>query len=763
MDAYLKLRSEMLDLNQEVLALLEQSEIVLNRSKSSFSQWKQSCGTIEKNLQEHIVRVAVVGAIKSGKSTLVNALLGRDYLKRGAGVVTSIVTRIRRGQALRARLFFKSWDEINAEIDQALVLFPTEQWQPQSLNFDIRRKQDRKELTIALEGLDADLRIAQDQLNANVVLLSSYLKGYDTIQSYVGSESTTREFEAGQFAEHKRFVGDDALSVYLKDIELEIPAERIAGNIEIADCQGSDSPNPLHMAMIQDYLLKAHLILYVISSRTGIRQADIRFLSMIRKMGIAGNMLFICNCDLNEHADLPDLKSLIHRMQEELALLVDTPEVFAFSALFNLFAAAEDALQPRDAERLSHWRNAADLVAFSNAESRRLEQRLNQKLSRERSALLLQNQLERFDVMSSGLQRWIQLNRDLIRRDAGDAIALSARIEDHQAHIVQVQTMIHSTLEGAVRKIKTELRKKVDGFFDLQSGPILTQIINFVRNHEVDLSGFQETLASGAFTQALYLAFQSYRQAVDGYMAEKINPEIIGFIGKEETELAAYFQEVAEPYKTMVRNTLAQFEETLSQFGLDSASEKWSFDLVPDLEAIKQSTGIKLPPAAATMRYSAQIKTDAIIRFGVYSVLRWIRKAFKKPAGNRVEEGTRALRDGVRRMRKETERSILAHFIDYRENIKFQYMMRLADIAGVRLYEALTDHFHAYLSDLKSLLTSIGNERTDKEQIEASLGSVEQTIAAIKARIVTLREDIIRLQDDSHATGFQADQALDKQ
>ena len=761
MDHYLNLRSQILDLNQEVSALLEQSDVVLGHSTSSFEQWKQTCSTIAKNLQDHVVRVAVVGAIKSGKSTFVNALLGKDHLKRGAGVVTSIVTRIRKGALLNARLFFKSWDDINAEIEQALVLFPADQWQPQHSYFDIRRKQDREDLASALDGLDKDLRVAQDQLNANVVLLTSYLKGFEIIQPYVGAENTTREFDAEQFADHRQFVGNDALAVYLKDIELEVSGDQLSGNIEIADCQGSDSPNPLHMAMIQDYLLKAHMIVYVISSRTGLRQADIRFLSMIKKMGIAGNMMFVCNCDLNEHADLADLQALVRRMREELALLVETPELFSISALLNLFAANEDALTERDAQRLSQWQACGDLVDFSNDETRRMEKLLNRKLSRERSSLLLHNQLERFDVMTAGLHRWIRLNRDLIHRDAGEAKTMAIRIEDHQKHIVQVQGMIHSTLEGAVQKIKASLRKKVDSFFDLHSGPVLKQVLHYVRNYEVDLSSYEETSASGAFTQSLYLVFQSFRQAVDTYMAEKINPEIIGFVGREEKELTNYFQEVAEPYKTMVGNTLAQFEETLSQFGLDSASEKWTLDLSPDLEGIKQSMNITLPPAAATMRYSAQIKTDAIVRLGVYSVLRFVRKAFKKPVGSQNEEGIRALRDGVRRMKKETERSVQAHFIDYRENIKFQYMMRLADIAGVRLYENLTEHFHAYLSDLKTLMASIGNERTDKEKIEDGLGTVEQTITNIKSRIHYLREEIIRLQDDDDAMVLRSARALD--
>jgi hypothetical protein len=44
-------------------------------------------------------------------------------------------------------------------------------------------------------------------------------------------------------------------------------------------------------------------------------------------------------------------------------------------------------------------------------------------------------------------------------------------------------------------------------------------------------------------------------------------------------------------------------------------------------------------------------------------------------------------------MKEETERSIHAHFKDYKENIKFQYIHRLAEAAGHRLYEMMTEQF----------------------------------------------------------------------
>jgi GTPase SAR1 family protein len=745
MDQYIVLRSELLALNNEVAQLLKQGENVLNISEAIFTQWNHACTAMKQHLMDHVVRVAVVGAIKSGKSTLVNAWLGSDHLKRGAGVVTSMVTRVRKGEQLRARLFMKSWDEVNDEIQQALVLFPTDQWQREAKPFDIRRIQDRVDLAAALDTLDADLRLSQDQLNANSVLLSSYLKGYDQVAGLVGADSTIQEFDARRFSEHRTFVGNDAMAVYLKDIELEVVNENMAGNIEIADCQGSDSPNPLHMAMIQDYLLKAHLIIYVISSRTGVRQADIRFLSMIKKMGIGGNMLFVCNCDLNEHADLDDMQQLIERVKADIQLVLPSPEIFSFSALYNLFGELKTALDTRDKDRLTQWRKLKDLVSFSNEETLRLETFLKNKLSRERASLLLHNQLERLNVMTSGLKQWIRLNRDLMRRDAGDAREMAVRIQENQKHLHQVGSMIQSTLEGATQKIKKELRQNVDSFFDIHSGTVLGSTISFIRSHEIDLHRFRETLTGSGFTQTLYAVFQTFRQDVDAYLTQKINPEIMGFIGQQEAYIKSYLKSVAEPYVTMVQNALVQFEEALTQLNLEVGADKWSLDLTPDLERIKQIVGLSVPPAAASMRYSAHIKTDAVLRLGFYALLRVVRKALKKPLEGDAAEQFKALQDGVQRMKKEMERSIIAHFKDYQENIKFQYVLRLADLTSRQLYEILTDNFQTYAADLKNLLDSISGKRIDKEKVDSALEAIEKNVVEIKAHITVLRERVNQL------------------
>ena len=742
MDQYHKSRESILSINERLRDLLRQTQSVLASSEGATAQWLRTCDTISRHLIDHVVRIAVVGAIKSGKSTLVNALLQDDYLKRGAGVVTSIVTRVRRGEKLQAQLFFKSWDEVNTEIEQALVLFPSNEWHADHGRFDIRRSLDRNDLQNALNSLDAEMHVANDSLNANSVLLSSYLKGFETVEHLVGAERSTEAFGADNFGEHRMFVGEDKLAVYLKDIQLDITSEALETNIEMADCQGSDSPNPLHMAMIQDYLLKAHLIVYVISSRTGLRQADIRFLTIIKQMGIAENILFVCNCDINEHESLSDLQKLIEKIRGELSLVLPNPELFVFSALYHLFKERQRELSERDASRLEQWRGAVNIVPFSETELARLKDMLKRKLTRERSALLLQNQLERIDLVRAELGNWIRLNKNMLRKDAGEAQGMADRVNSHQIYMRQVQSMIRGTLDGGIQSISKELKNEIDGFFDRHNGPVLEKVIAFIQGYQVDMSRYREQAVLSGFSQTLYLVFQEFKQALDGFMAETVNPEIVGFFGKLEHRLKEYLHSVVEPYEAMVREAIHQYEETLSQFNLDQIPVHKVFDTVPNLDDIKLSEGLQLPPAAATMRYSAHIKTEAVMRLGVYALLRAMRKVLKKPVGEKGDKEIKALKDGIRRMKRETQRSVYAHFIDFRENVKFQYMLRLAEASSNRLFEGLTDHFRVYLSDLNGLADSMGSERADKEALSGSLEAIESDIDYIGGQINGLRGDI---------------------
>ena len=55
MDDYQKLREALLGINHEVIALIDQSEIVVGGSKATFTQWRTTCEGLARHLLDHVV------------------------------------------------------------------------------------------------------------------------------------------------------------------------------------------------------------------------------------------------------------------------------------------------------------------------------------------------------------------------------------------------------------------------------------------------------------------------------------------------------------------------------------------------------------------------------------------------------------------------------------------------------------------------------------------------------------------------------------
>ncbi len=741
MDGFGYQKSTLLQINQDVRALFQTARSIPGMADVSFGDWEKTCAAVPEQLSEPTVRVAVVGPIKSGKSTFLNALLKGDFLKRGAGVVTSIVTRVRAGERLKATLYYKSWDEVNADMEQALVLFPSLHWRSAEDRFDIRRERERSELQQALSALNADLRISEDARNHNMVLLSCYLRGYEAVRTFLKDQPAAQRYEAERFIEHWKFTGNESLAVYLRDIQLDIRCEAVGGNIEIADCQGSDSSNPMHLAMIQDYLRLAHLLVYVISSRTGLRRADIKFLTMIKKMGILDNILFVLNCDFSEHPSIEDLQALAARVSEELALVRPQPEVYAFSALFNLFGSIDGRLAERDRRRLEHWTAESDLVSLSDRETRRFTRSFNEIVGRQRYALLLQNPMERLGAISAGLSHWVGVNRDILSRDAASARKIADRIRRHQRRFDQILSALQSSLSGVVPAIKQQVAGDVNRFLEPGAGAVMASVTAFISGYRLAPESYLERLRTAGFFQTLYQVFQGFKQALDGFITEQVNPEIIRFIAAEENKIRDAMESIATPYQGLVADAYQEFCGLMSQLGITIDCTGPEGTGVPSVESLLRQTGLSVPPLATAIAYTARIRSEAVLRRGFYRAVSGFKRIMKKPV-QQGEDDVKALQEAMRAIKRETRQALEFHLKDYQENLKFKYLFRLAEIAAQRLEQAVVQQLQAYSADFGALADRLGTRQGDKEGAVALLADMDRRCLRIGEVLARLKQDL---------------------
>lgn len=752
MNTYDKLKKQLTGLSTDFINLFDDTESFSGISRDNFNKYKQTCKTISKQLSEDIVRVAVVGPIKSGKSTFVNSLFRNDYLKRGAGVITSIVTKIHCGKTLKATINFKSWDEINHDIEQGLILLPIDNPDTEDFRFDLRKEDHRQKLHDAISSLKSDQLIIDDSRNLSTVLLSSYLKGFERIKDIIEPDAVTKVYENDAFTKHRLYSGDEVMAVYINDIQLEIDSDIWDGSIEIADCQGSDSPNPLHLAMVQDYLAVTNLIVYVISSRTGLRRADIKFLSMIKEMGIMDNMLFIVNCDFSEHESIEEFNRLMAKIREELLIIIPNPEMFTLSALFNLFNAKNKSnqqnteLSEKDILRLQQWESEKEFSHLSIEESKRFETVLKGRLTENRYSLLLTNHVERLSLMASGINQRVAINKEIINRDSSSAKEIISRIKGNQDKTTKVSAMIRNTLDGAVKKVNTDLKKEVEVYFDERSGTAIADIKNFIRNYEHKFSHDFATTETSNFAANLYLVFQEFKQAVDAYMTETITPRIIGFIKSNDNKIVDTLYQMTKPYSNMVENALAEYSSTLDDFEIDiEIPEKNIQRDLPGIESIKRSGNINYPKASAIISYTARVRAESVLRFGFYRIISFIKKTFKKETVDKTQNEITALKDGLSRIKHETVSNLISHFASYKENLKFQYFYKLTDMVSNSIYDIHTESFNAYVSDLEIVSNLINEKKADKEKIVQQLDLFGSEVGAMTKRICEIKEEIASL------------------
>lgn len=746
MGNFASLKQEVGEINRSVMELISggDSEPIVG----AFSDgWRKTCASIEKQISEDTFRIAVVGAVKSGKSTFVNSLFHGDYLKRGAGVITSIVTKVRKSETLKADLAFKSVEDVNREMANALALLPG-LGRPGSGEFDIRNDAERKALRSAAEKADRETLLAGNGRDVNVSLMASYLKGYDKTGEILASGSPVRIYHADDFEKHRDFVSDDSLAVYLKDVNLQINSGRLDGNLEIADCQGSDSPNPLHMVMVQDYLYSAHQIFYVISGRTGVREADIRFLSVIRKMGMADNILFVVNFDIDEHESETGLMRLIEKIREELGLVRPDPELFALSALYNLFKSEKDGLSERDAARLGQWEKDLGLTRLSDSETERLYSGFLDKPARAHGFQVIRSLIGRIDTICAGLNRRIAISREVFETGRAAPDDIMGRIADHRKKMNQFESLVKTTLNGAVADMKRDLANDIDHVFDPKTGNIVKKTVSFVRDYHISSDKMNEYLKRERFSDCMDAAFREFRHSLDKYMAENIMPEMMRFAKEEEKKIRDGFDAIAGTFESALHDAALEHDKIFEEIGISRVGGNAGNPRRPSGETARRSyapasarisSETALPPVGELMRYGAKVKTEAFMILGISRIAKLLKRLLKKPDRDKKGE-IAAIKKGAARMKRDTEQALLFHFKDYRENMKYQHIFKFAEKMAENFHAVLMEQYMAFHADLSYL--SEYAETNHSKSGNGIANRMEKTVSEISEHIGAAREKL---------------------
>jgi hypothetical protein len=703
-------------------------------SAAQGERWRTVLSQVRTHLAEDVTRVAAVGTVKSGKSTLVNALVGRDILKRGAGILTAMITRLQPGPMPGALLKFKTWGEVTEEIHRALGLLPDERLLQHGAPLGLQHQADRELLAeILVAGQQEDLW-SKGGLSQNYYLLKAYLEGYELVKDYLasGQDLTLTGLE---LVRHQEMVTQEAYAVYLKDALLTVPTPWIPAGVELGDCQGSDSPIPQHLTQVLAYLLKTDLVLYIISSRIGLRKADFQFLTELKRMGLGDHLFFIFNIDLTEHRELAEIQDLLARVRDELAPWTPAPRLAAFSALKVLLDRRQsqgDELESREAALLKVWAADQEAIAFVEPEFQQFTADFEEMVRRLKTRRLLGGSLAQVQMVARGFREQLQLAQGVLGKDLGAFQELEARLKERRLPLEDVKVTVQQTLEGAGARLKAALKGRVNSYFDLHLGKG-ESLPKFIHDYQPDWEQVAPPGDQAPFKIALYRLFQDFQTELSRFAAGEFNLQALEFIRRQEDWVKEELQKTMAPLFVSLQEALTLYYREIEALGLPGSPP----EVQPEIPA--RSKNFEVPLLSLPLELDWRWAGEVWMRTGV-GALRRAWQAIKGKLGRKVEADPREqqikdLAKALKTIKAWLLEQVRAQLIDYRERLKFRFFFPLVDEMIQRQEVYLDALLGSLTAGLEGLAEVLRQEEAEREARQRRLQELAPEIHSLEARL----------------------------
>ncbi|MCK5096884.1 MAG: hypothetical protein KAR45_02215, partial [Desulfobacteraceae bacterium] len=581
------------------------------------------------------------------------------------------------------------------------------------------------------EKLSVETSFIDNQVKSEIIFLNNVLKNYEFCKDFIKPDEFVFELKKDRFSEHKFFTGDPSKAFFIKEAILEIDFGNIDQDIEIADCQGIDSTDTAQLSVVLEYIESSNIIIYLISSRTGLREADIRFLSIINKMGIGDNLVFVVNCDLSEHELLKDLNNVEKKIKQDLLYFKQDLNFFSFSSLYNLFNKNKLQLTEKDKKRVQVWETDKKIIKYSNDMTEKFFIDFENRIKKDRINLIFANPMQRLLFISKGLQKKVELFSAIYSEDKNLANKALLDLQDIQAGIIKIQVLVENSMNGISQELEKEIFVKIDNYFNNEKDSIINSIIFFINSYAVHFNKFKDQILTSSFPKALYLLFQDFKKEFDLYLVEKINPELVRFIKEQENALESQAVSLYNSYK-------------IDSFDLYNKLEKMSsgfFDINADIlniinvQSVKKRLGIRPPSATFTTQYSARIKISTFTGFGIYSLL----MVFIKTVGKESKVAmTPLLKKASLRFKKEVLRSIKFQLNEYKKKVKNEYFGLLIRALSKEINEIIIDQFSIFSVEIDNIRSKLKKEKSENSKEKELLQSISKEIEEILQKTTPL-------------------------
>lgn len=290
-----------------------------------FDRTKKDIKDTMHRLNNQITKIGVFGTFSAGKSSLINALLGGQYLVSSPNPTTAATTELSYGE--ESQITLKSSEQLLDEVNNVLEYY--------NASYD------------SLESfINSDLKKIKTQLEKNqLAFIDAIEKHYDMYLDMLneGEVHTVSQEDV------KKWSAEDEYATFVKTVHLNLPLEWLKGKI-IVDSLGLHSNNQRHTNETEQILISSDLILYVSYFNHSFTDNDKAFIEHMKAMNqLNENQAFkmvINAVDLAENED--DLNAVRDYVADALGQVNLHSEIFSVSSRKSLKEGDQGIDQLRD-------------------------------------------------------------------------------------------------------------------------------------------------------------------------------------------------------------------------------------------------------------------------------------------------------------------------------------------------------------------------------------------------------------------------------
>lgn len=274
-----------------------------------FERTKKDIKDTLERLDNKLVKIGVFGTFSAGKSSLINALLGGQYLVSSPNPTTAATTELSYGE--NSQITLKTEEQLLNELNQLIEYH--------DVSFD------------TLDSfIHSDIQRLKRKLEKNQLAFVSAVHKHYSMYKDMLAEGAKHVISREEI---KKWSAEDEFATFVKTVHINFPIEWLKGKI-IVDSLGLHSNNQRHTNETEQILTSSDLILYVSYFNHSFTDNDKHFIEHMKEMNqLNENQAFkmvINAVDLAESSD--DLNAVKHYVKDALTQVNLKSDIFGVSS-----------------------------------------------------------------------------------------------------------------------------------------------------------------------------------------------------------------------------------------------------------------------------------------------------------------------------------------------------------------------------------------------------------------------------------------------